>query len=114
MQVKLFKNLVLSGVILAIMLVILTGCNDKKLTSAENTVNEENKTSEVNTVSDNKSSERVVDTIDYKVAAEKQMAMPEAGETVAIFHIKNYGDVKVKFFEEVAPKAVENFVTHAK
>ena len=29
-------------------------------------------------------------------------------------HIKNYGDIKIKFFKDVAPKAVENFVTHAK
>jgi peptidyl-prolyl cis-trans isomerase B (cyclophilin B) len=38
----------------------------------------------------------------------------KSGEQIAIFHIKDYGDVTVKFFEEVAPKAVENFVTHAK
>lgn len=46
--------------------------------------------------------------------AEKQMAMPNEGDTIAIFHIKNFGDVKVKFFENIAPKAVENFTTHAK
>lgn len=46
--------------------------------------------------------------------AENQMSEPNEGDQIAIFHIKNYGDIKVKFFEEVAPKAVENFVTHAK
>lgn len=97
--------------ILAVMLVVLTGCANKK---EENTTNTNN-TSEVNKVSENNtSSERVVDTVDYKAAAEKQMSMPEDGETVAIIHIKNFGDVKVKFFNEVAPKAVENFITHAK
>ena len=42
------------------------------------------------------------------------MLFRSVGETVAIFHIKNFGDVKVKFFKDKAPKAVENFVTHAK
>lgn len=46
--------------------------------------------------------------------AETQMAEPEEGETIAIFHIENYGDITVKFFDDIAPKAVENFVTHAK
>ena len=46
--------------------------------------------------------------------AEKQMAEPKEGDTIAIFHIDGYGDIKVKFFEDVAPKACENFITHAK
>ena len=52
--------------------------------------------------------------IDYEAAAEKQMAMPEKGETIAIMHVKDYGDITFKFFKDVAPKAVENFLTHAK
>ena len=102
------------GIVLIIMLVVLTGCANKN-TTVNTTKEDTNNTSEVNKVSENSTnSERVVDTVDYKAAAEKQMAMPEVGETVAILHIKNYGDVKVKFFPEVAPKAVENFTTHAK
>lgn len=46
--------------------------------------------------------------------AENQMKEPNVGDQIAIFHIKDYGDITVKFFENVAPKAVENFVTHAK
>ena len=46
--------------------------------------------------------------------AKKQMEEPNEGDQIAIFHIKDYGDITVKFFEDVAPKAVENFVTHAK
>lgn len=45
---------------------------------------------------------------------EVQTDMPKKGDQIAIFHIKDYGDVKVRFFENGAPKAVENFVTHAK
>lgn len=43
-----------------------------------------------------------------------QLAEPEKGETVATFHVKDFGDIKVHFFKEAAPKAVENFITHAK
>lgn len=43
-----------------------------------------------------------------------QFSEPVAGETVAEIVIKGYGSIYVKFFDEAAPKAVENFVTHAK
>lgn len=41
-----------------------------------------------------------------------QLEMPEEGEEVAIIHT-NYGDICLRFFPEAAPKAVENFLTHA-
>lgn len=103
--------------LLAIMMFALTGCESEKTentntakttsTTANNQTNTNN-----NTQTSSKEEEKV--SVDYAEAAKKQMAAPVAGETVAIIHIKNYGDVKVKFFEDVAPKAVENFVTHAK
>jgi len=43
-----------------------------------------------------------------------QMAAPQKGETVAEIKIENYGSIYVRFFQTEAPKAVENFVTHAK
>ena len=43
-----------------------------------------------------------------------QYAEPVDGEIVAWIYIKDYGTIKVKFFETLAPKAVENFITHAK
>jgi len=39
---------------------------------------------------------------------------PEKDEEVVNMKIKGYGDVKIKFFPEYAPAAVENFITHAK
>lgn len=42
-----------------------------------------------------------------------QTSLPAAGETVAVLHT-TLGDVAIRFFPEQAPKAVENFVTHAK
>ena len=117
MRLKIFSVLV----ILVLMLVCLTGCSndtkttettDTELTSKNEVVLQTSENKIDNEVS--KSSTRVVDTINYEAAAEKQLAKPEKGETVAIIKVKNYGEIKVKFFEEVAPKAVENFLTHAK
>ena len=102
-------------VILCCMLCLLTGCKTKEkentLDSRTSTEIENNKE---NSTENSVEKERIVDTVDYKLSAEKQMSMPEEGETIAIMHIKGYGDVKFKFFEKVAPKAVENFITHAK
>ena len=42
-----------------------------------------------------------------------QLALPQAGETVAIMHT-NMGDISIRLFPEHAPKTVENFTTHAK
>lgn len=100
--------------VLFVMLFVLTGCSNEEEKVTTTSKNEVNNVSE-NTNSENKteSSTRVVDTIDYKTAAEKQMKLPEKGETIAIMKVKNFGEIKIKFFKDVAPKAVENFVTHA-
>lgn len=45
---------------------------------------------------------------------EDQIAAPSKGDTVAEIVIKDFGSVHVKFFQEQAPKAVENFLTHSK
>lgn len=42
------------------------------------------------------------------------MSMPNNGDTIAIIHVRDFGDITVKFFDDVAPKAVENFVEHSK
>lgn len=43
----------------------------------------------------------------------EQLKQPEVGEEVAII-TTNHGEIKVRFFPEIAPKAVENFTTHSK
>ena len=42
-----------------------------------------------------------------------QLALPVAGDLVAIMHT-NMGDISIRLFPEFAPKTVENFTTHAK
>ncbi len=49
----------------------------------------------------------------HKPSVVNQTAAPEEGETVAIIHIKDAGDIAMKFFYEDSPLAVENFVTLA-
>lgn len=100
--------IILSFIIICMLLFILTGCSNNTNT-AKNNIN--NSTGNSST---NETQNISIDSIDFVSYAEKQVAEPEKGETIAIFHIKNYGDIKVKFFNNVAPKAVENFVTHAK
>lgn len=42
-----------------------------------------------------------------------QIEKPKKGEQVAIMKT-NYGEIKFRLFPEIAPKTVENFVTHSK
>ena len=43
----------------------------------------------------------------------KQIRNPQQGDTVALMKT-NMGDIKILLFPDAAPKAVENFTTHAK
>lgn len=94
------------ALMLSSVLLCFSGCSTK-----ENEVNIPKSSKVANT---SNTSENNTQEVNYKTNAEKQMAMPNEGDTIATLHVKNFGDIKVKFFPEVAPKAVENFVTHAK
>ena len=104
-----------------ILIVSLTGCEsnntakDSSSTTKSNSTNSNNKSSS-NTKSSNEDTitQEDIEATDFIANAKKQVALPEKGETIAIMHIKNYGDIKIKFFKDVAPKAVENFITHAR
>lgn len=115
---KIKKSLILV-IMLMIIILGLTGCSNnnsnktnlnKTLTTSDSG-NKNNSESNSNTNNDNQVD---IESLDFVGAAKKQVANPEKGETIAIMHIKNYGDIKIKFFKNVAPKAVENFTTHAK
>ena len=102
-------------VLLSVMIFLITGCADKNDNQTAN--KNESKVENNSNTSNNENTEskkRKVDTIDYKAAANNQMKAPEKGETVAIIKVKDFGEIKVKFFKDIAPKAVENFTTHAK
>lgn len=46
--------------------------------------------------------------------ASYQTLAPKDGDLIAVISYEEFGDVKIKLFPNEAPKAVENFVTHAK
>lgn len=48
------------------------------------------------------------------VGSTAQFEEPKKGDTVAAIEVKDFGTIRVKFFADKAPKAVENFLTHAK
>lgn len=103
--------------IMVVTICCLSGCgNDKNETGAVNSMNSTsaNNSTSTNTEKENNSNTIDINSIDFVASAKKQTSNPQKGETIAILHVKNYGDIKVKFFKDVAPKAVENFTTHAK
>lgn len=101
--------IILICVILFAGLLILTGCSNN---SAENSTTNQRATS--NNENSNNSTNNQSITVNYEKAAEAQMSKPQNGDTIAIIKVKDFGEIKVKFFADVAPKAVENFTTHAK
>lgn len=108
---------ILSLILLFVLLFVLSGCSSKteknegKNTNTVKTTNTTNTTSKSNTTK--KENTTNTDITDFESAAEKQMAMPNEGDTIAIIHVRNFGNITVKFFGDIAPKAVENFVKHA-
>lgn len=38
-----------------------------------------------------------------------QLELPKQGDEIAILHIKNFGEIRIRLFPEETPKAVENF-----
>lgn len=103
-------TLIVVGIIAVIAFILIT-----ILIVKDNGENKDNSTNKVaNSSNTTKEEETLDEDFDYVAAAEKQMAEPEAGETIAVMHVKDYGDITFKFFNDKAPKAVENFLTHAK
>ena len=110
--------------ILIIGMTLLMGCGQKENTTEQTTeTKEEESTKPTPTDNEEPESQGTEDiavetteaTSDTIIESKSdQMAEPQKGETVAEIVIKGYGSIFVKFFDDVAPKAVENFVTHAK
>ena len=107
------KKIYISAIFMLVAsLFLLTACGQNENVNFTSTNKTTSKSD--NTVVENEVEKEEVEPVNFAEAAEKQMAKPEDGETVAIIKVKNFGEIKVKFFDEIAPKAVENFITHAK
>lgn len=114
------KRVLYIGIIL-VLLLVLVGCENSKTENTAKTIYTKTSENKTENKIENKVEETSKNTVNsekekanYKAFAEKQMSKPKKGETVAIIKVKNFGDIKVKFFPEIAPKAVENFITHSK
>ena len=103
-------------ILMLLMVGCLTACSGKKDnakqksgdgTSAAKATEEAQATSEV---------EEEGEEVYHIVKPEKaeQTESYEKNETIAIIHVEKYGDIYLKFFPDEAPKAVENFITHAR
>lgn len=102
-----------------VMSAFLTACSDNTATtqSASENVNAAGSASSSGNGSALQNSDipsYVVSDADIVKTDVDQLAEPSEGDTVATITVKNFGDIKVRFFPDSAPKAVENFITHAK
>ena len=102
------KKKLLLGLALGAM-VMTTACGQAKVSnkdSADTSVEEtSDETSETTQATEKQTNDEVTEL--------PQLEGVKKGDTIATIHT-NYGDIKVWFFPKYAPKAVENFTTHAK
>ncbi len=106
------KRLALIFAALSLTAAAFTGCGSKTDADKENetTTGVEQQT-EATTL--DAESQAKLDKLMKPVESLPQLEGVKAGDTIATIHT-NKGDIKVWFFPEYAPKAVENFTTHAK
>ncbi len=95
----------------AVMMLAVVGCDKKTDTSSETSDAKPDAISEEDALSFDFSNG--VGTAYSDKAYGFQVEKPEKGEEIAVMHT-NMGDISIRFFPEAAPKAVENFKTHAK
>lgn len=104
------KKRVLAFVLVMCVALTAAACGDKKDESETTKKTTEKTASEKNTKGT--SAESQYKKVEVKEASKTdQMSEPEKGETIAIVKVKNYGEMKFKFFNQDSPLAVENFVT---
>ena len=94
---------------------VLAGCGDEVVYEGTTTKTQSEKSEETQMTYETKPTEALLDINDIKtvedpvVDDEYAVREPEKGETVAILHT-NYGDIKMRFLDEIAPLATNNFI----
>ena len=94
-----------AGLLAAVMLLSLAGCGNKTTAGDGNSATVDGNGTD--------SASNGVGTVYADKEYGFQTEKPAEGEQVAIMHT-SMGDIAIRFFPEAAPKAVENFLTHAK
>lgn len=104
--------------VLLLAVVLLAGCGEKPVETeetsdtgimVEDTETTTEETEEQNTLAE----EQIKDLQEEEKKELEMLKMPEKGEEIAVM-TTNLGVMKFRLFEDKAPKAVENFKTHAK
>ncbi len=103
MKLKKILGLLLAASCLAISMTACSGSEDSAAASGS----EDSSGSTASATTDDNG-------ITYSETGVDQLAQPQSGDTIATITVANYGKIKIRLFEESAPKAFENFVTHAK
>ncbi|OTP11971.1 cyclophilin type peptidyl-prolyl cis-trans isomerase [Enterococcus sp. 10A9_DIV0425] len=98
------KKIILS-LSMAATLLFAAGCTNN---STDNTSSSSSETTEKTTASS------TVESIDLNALDLPQLSSEVADNEDLIEMVTNKGTIKIKLFPEIAPKAVENFITHAK
>lgn len=96
------KKLLVSLATLALTLVVITGCGTKK---------EDTSTKESSSTGESVAEE---EEIDFSSLTLPQLNQEVAENEALVEMVTTEGSIKIKLFPELAPKAVESFMTHAK
>ncbi len=79
---KIFKKIAVAAISLSMITMMFSGCGKEDLLK-----------------------EKAAETV-----APANFTAPEIGEKIAVIKVKDYGEIKIKFFPEYAAKGVENFI----
>lgn len=102
---------ILFVICMCLIILVFSGCKKNEENTKKNEVNQEITNQSV----DNENEKEIdISKVDFVEEAKKQLEAPKQGDIVAIMHIKNYGEIKIKLFKDEAPKAVTNFMSLAK
>ncbi len=104
MMMKTTKKVLCLALSVAMMCCVLTACGNEP---TDNSADTETTTTAGTTATTTTTTDQTVE------VSISQLALPQAGEEVAVMHT-TMGDIYIRLFPEAAPKAVENFTTHAK
>lgn len=113
---KMKLNLLKSAALLSVCMVMaLAGCSSSTGSAGENGENSGEGTQADGELTEEQMKEyqEYLDNLASQGDKITQLDLPAQGEEIAVMHT-TMGDIKIKFFPEEAPKAVENFKTLAK
>ncbi len=102
------QNLKKAAAVFAAAAILLAGCSKESSSSSEESSSSSSSSQSVSLTAA-EANDRIKDSDIHLIQFEE----PQVGDTIATI-LTSEGEIKIRFFPEQAPKAVENFVTHSK